>query len=162
MRWSEFAEACPEIAGLAEGRFRRDEVLLVGTLRRDGSPRISPNEVDFVAGHLALGMMWRSMKALDLLRDARCVVHSAPDSRLNPGGDVKLYGRAVTVSDPAFRAAYRDAIRARIDWAPEEPSFHCFTLDVESAAYIVFGDTRRLLTWDARRGVRQLPFPSGE
>jgi hypothetical protein len=159
MRWSAFSAACPEIASLAQERFARDEVVLVGTLRRDGSPRISPNEVDFVDGHLMLGMMWRSRKALDLLRDPRCVVHSAPSDRMNPGGDVKLYGRAVAVDDPAAREAYREAIRARIDWAPQEPNFHCFMLDVESAAFITFAEPRRLLAWDAARGLRELPFP---
>ena len=159
MQWSAFAEACPEIAGLAQARFAEDEVVLVGSVRRDGSPRISPNEVDFAAGRLLLGMMWRSRKALDLLRDSRCVVHSAPDGRMNPGGDVKLYGRAVAVDDPAVRAAYSDAIHARIDWAPTEPHFHCFALDVDTAAFITFAEPRRLLTWDPARGLRELPFP---
>jgi hypothetical protein len=69
MRWKEFAEACPEFADPAADRFRKDELVMLGTLRRDGWPRISPCEVDVVAGHLFLGMMWRSPKALDLLRD---------------------------------------------------------------------------------------------
>ncbi len=159
MRWSAFTDACPEIGSLAQQRFARDQVLLVGTLRRDGSPRISPNEVDFVDGDLMLGMMWRSRKALDLLRDPRCAVHSTPTDRMNPDGDVKLYGRALAVQDAALRQAYRDAIRARIEWAPEEPNFHCFALEVESAAFITFAEPRRLLAWDPGRGLRRLPFP---
>jgi hypothetical protein len=57
MRWDEFAEACPEIAALAQRRFAKDEVVMVGTLRKDGSPRISPVEPELAAGHLFLGMM---------------------------------------------------------------------------------------------------------
>lgn len=129
MRWDAFERACPEIAGLARDRFAKDEVVLVGTLRRDGSPRISPNEPDFAAGRLFVSMMWRSRKALDLLRDPRVVVHSAPSDRMNPGGDIKLYGRVVEEQDPAVRRALRDAIRARIDWAPEEPEYHCFSVE---------------------------------
>ena len=159
MRWREFASACPEIASLAEERFRADELVLVGTIRADGSPRISPCEVDFAEGELLLGMMWQSRKALDLARDGRWVVHSVPSDKTNAGGDVKLYGRAVAVSDPDLRSAFREAILARIEWAPDEPGFHLFSLDVESAAYIVFGDHRRLLTWDAVRGLRDLPPP---
>jgi len=159
VRWPEFAAACPEIASLAEERFRADELVLVGTIRADGSPRISPCEVDFAEGELLLGMMWQSRKALDLARDARWVVHSVPSDKTNAGGDVKLYGRAVTISDPELRSAFREAILARIEWAPDEPEFHLFSLDVESAAYIVFGDHRRLLTWDPALGLRDRPPP---
>jgi len=159
MRWRAFAGECPEIAAPAEERFRRDQLLLVGTIREDGSPRISPNECDLAAGELFFGMMWQSRKARDLGRDARCVLHSVPSDKDNPGGDVKLYGRAVDVRDPDLRRVYREAIKARIDWEPEEPNYHCFAMDVESAAYIVFGDDRRVTTWDGERGLRRLPFP---
>ena len=81
MRWDEFAVACPELAALGEERLRARELCLVGTLRRNGWPRITPVEADFVDGELMLGMMWRSPKAVDLLRDARCVVHSVVSSR---------------------------------------------------------------------------------
>jgi len=138
VRWTGFAEACPEIAGVAERRFREDEVVLVGTVRKDGSPRISPTEPEFAAGRLFVSMMWGSKKALDLLRDPRIVVHSTPSDRMNPGGDVKLSGRVVDEQDPEVRAAFRAAILARIGWAPEEPEFHCFSLDVEAAAYVRF------------------------
>jgi hypothetical protein len=159
VRWHDFAAACPEIASVAEDRFRADELVLLGTIRADGSPRISPCEVDFAEGELLLGMMWQSKKALDLARDPRWVVHSVPSDKTNQGGDVKVYGRAAAVADPDLRSAYREAIQARIDWAPDEPEYHLFSLDVERAAYIVFGDQRRLLTWDAERGLRHLPVP---
>jgi len=159
VRWSEFAAACPEIAALAEERLRSDELVLVGTIREDGSPRISPNEVDLAAGELFFGMMWQSRKARDLARDPRCVLHSVPSDRINPGGDVKLYGRAVEVRDPDLRRVYREAIKARIDWQPEEPNYHCFVLDVERAAFVVFGERREVLAWDRARGLRHLPFP---
>lgn len=157
MRWDAFEQACPEIAGLARDRFAKDELVLVGTLRRDGSPRVSPNECDFTAGRLFVSMMWRSRKALDLLRDPRVVVHSTPSDRMNPGGDIKLYGRIVDEQDPAVRRAFRDAIRARIDWAPDEPEYHCFSVDVTSAGYTVFGEGgSHALAWDQERGLRRL------
>ncbi len=100
MRWSEFVAACPEIAEVAEARFRADELVFLGTIRPDGTARVSPCEVDVAEGELLMGMMWRSHKALDLLRDPRITVHSATADRTNPGGDVKLRGRAVDVSRP--------------------------------------------------------------
>ena len=90
MTWDELAHACPEIAELARARFVREQLVLVGTIRKDGSPRISPCEVDLAAGHLFLGMMWKSKKALDLRRDPRVVVHSVTCDREGTDGDVKL------------------------------------------------------------------------
>jgi Pyridoxamine 5'-phosphate oxidase len=159
VRWDAFAEACPEIAGRALERFARQELCMLGTLRADGSPRISPCELDVAEGHLILGMMWRSRKALDLQRDPRCVVHTCTTDRMGTEGDVKLYGRAEEIRDPPLREAYREAVRARIDWAPEEPNFHAFSLDVGSAGFITFAEPKLVLSWDAERGTRTLPFP---
>jgi len=160
MRWDAFLQACPTIGELADTRFRADEVVVLGTVRPDGSPRISPCEVDFVADRIVFGMMWRSRKALDLLRDPRLAVHSVPSDRINPGGDVKLAGHAVEESDPDVREAYRDEIRRRIDWAPDEPAFHLFSLDVTEAAFLSYGEgNERALAWDEARGLRELPHP---
>jgi hypothetical protein len=154
VRWDAFEEACPEIARLARERFAKDEVVLVGTIRRNGSPRISPNEPDVAAGRLFVSMMWRSRKALDLLRDPRIVVHSVPSDRMNPGGDIKLYGRVVDERDPAVRQAFREAIRSRIGWAPDEPEYHCFSVDVEEAAYLRFTqETFEIRRWTPEAGL---------
>jgi len=154
VRWDGFERACPEMANLARERFEKDEVVLLGTIRRDGSARISPNECDFAAGRLFVSMMWRSRKALDLLRDPRIVVHSVPSDRLNPGGDVKLYGRVVAEREPVVREAFRDAIRARIHWAPDEPEYHCFSVDVERAGYIRFtSETIEIWRWTPEAGL---------
>lgn len=132
---------------------------MLGTLRADGSPRISPCELDLADGDLILGMMWRSRKALDLLRDPRCVLHSCPSDRIGTEGDAKIYGRAVDVRDPVLRQAYREAVKARIDWAPDEPNFHAFSIDVGSAGFISFAEPKTVLSWDPERGTRTLPFP---
>jgi pyridoxamine 5'-phosphate oxidase-like protein len=155
MRWDDFAAACPELARLGEERLRERELCLVGTLRRNGWPRISPVEPDFVDGELMLGMMWRSPKALDLLRDPRLVVHSVVSSRLGNEGDFKLYGRAVAVDDAHRRAAYRAAIKARIDWEPDEPNYHLFAVDVASAGFVTFASPRYGLAWQAGGELRR-------
>ena len=155
MRWDEFAERCPELARLGEERLRSRELCLVGTLRRNGYPRISPVEPEFVDGELMLGMMWRSPKARDLLRDPRCVVHSVVSDREGTEGDFKLYGRAVDVQEPDRRTRYREAVKARLDWAPDEPNYHLFAIDVESAGFVIFGGERYGLAWDPRSGLRR-------
>jgi len=163
MRWDAFAAACPEIASRAEERFRADELAMLGTVRADGSPRISPCEVDLVDGRLCFGMMWQSHKALDLRRDPRLAVHSVPHGRMNPEGDIKLTGRGVEELDLAFRERYRETLRARIDWAPSEPHFHLFSLDVETAAFLEFGEgTSYALTWNEAEGLRRTDIPDPE
>jgi hypothetical protein len=155
MRWDEFAAAAPELAVLGEERLCRTELCLVGTLRRNGWPRISPVEPDFVDGELMFGMMWRSPKALDLLRDPRCVVHSVVSRREGDEGDFKLYGRVVKIDEPERRARYRATIKARINWEPEEPNYHLFAVDIDSAGFVVFGKDRFGLAWDPERGLRR-------
>jgi len=159
MQWREFADACPELAILGEERLRARELCLVGTLRNNGYPRISPVEPEFVDGELLLGMMWRSPKARDLLRDPRCVVHSVVSDRLGTEGDFKLYGRAVDVPEPSRRARYRAAVKARIDWEPAEPTYHLFAVDVEAAGFVIFGEGRYGLAWEPERGLRRWTIP---
>ena len=155
MRWQEFASAAPELAALGEQRLRARELCLVGTLRKNGYPRISPVEPEFVDGDLMLGMMWRSPKALDLLRDPRLVVHSVVSDRMGTEGDFKLYGRAVDVGAPERRARFRAAVKARIDWEPDEPNYHLFGVDIEAAGFVIFGGERYGLAWDPARGLRR-------
>ena len=92
-----------------------------------------------VDGQLYLGMMWRSVKALDLLRDPRCVVHSTVSDRLGSEGEFKVYGQAVEVADPSERTRFADAVYAAIGFRPEEPEFHCFAIAIES---VVFSELR--------------------
>jgi hypothetical protein len=154
MNWGSFATASPELAALGWERLARHELCMIGTLRRNGWPRISPCELDLVANNLLLGMMWQSPKARDLLRDARCALHSCTSDRLGTEGDFKLYGRAQDVQDLATREAYRAAIRARIDWEPTGP-FHLFSIDVQSAGFVVFGDSGYAMAWDPTGGTRR-------
>jgi len=154
MKWQAFAEASPELAQLGRERFERHELCMLGTLRLGGWPRISPCELDFVGEELMLGMMWQSPKALDLLHDDRCVLHSCTSDRNGTEGDFKLYGRAREVDDASGRDAYRAAVRARIDWEPTG-SFHLFAIEVESAGFLIFGGERFGLAWDPDRGTRR-------
>ncbi len=152
MTWREFAAAAPELAAAGVERLEAAGLALVGTLRKDGWPRISPVEAFIVGGELMLGMMWQSRKAVDLLRDPRVVVHSATCDREGAGGDFKLYGRVVDVRDPVTRRRYADAVEAKIQWRPQDP-YHLFSVDIESAALVVFGTKRLGLRWSARRGL---------
>lgn len=162
MEWESFAGACPEIARVAGERFKQDQLVMVGTLRKDGTPRISPCEVDFADRHLFLGMMWRSPKALDLLRDPRLTLHSVTCNKEGTDGDVKLYGRALDVPDAGLQAAYLAALKARTEWVPEEPNYHVFRMDITSAAYVIFGgEQEEVFAWEESSGLRRWTKRSG-
>ena len=147
MNWTSFAAAAPELASIAQERFEAAGLVLVGTLRKDGRPRISPLEPLIAHGELYLGMMWQSKKALDLLRDPRCAVHSIVSKSDASEGEFKLWGRVRDVDDVSERERCADAYEAKIAWRPVEP-YHLFALDIEEASYIKSdGETQRVIRW---------------
>ena len=101
MTWQEFAQQDPELAALGQERLDRNGLVMVATLRKNGWPRISPMEPLFHNGQLYLGMMWRSRKALDLLRDPRCSIHNAVSDRMASEGEFKVYSRALDIKSAA-------------------------------------------------------------
>jgi len=142
-----FEIAAGPLATVARARFEGAGLVLVGTLRRRGGPRISPVEPLLLDGRLYLGMMWRSMKALDLERDPRCVVHSLVTSSDGAEGDVKVYGRAVEITDAGERDRYGEGLHARIGWRPPG-DFHLFAVDIEEVGYFrVEGTMHRVWHW---------------
>jgi hypothetical protein len=147
MNWKAFAESAGELSVLGEEVLLSSGLCMVGTLRADGSPRISPCEVILEEGELMLGMMWQSRKARDLQRDPRLVVHSAQCDKEGSTGDLKIYGRAIEIPDDGT-----DPTRPR-------PS-HLFAVDIQSAAFIRFGEDKVLMRWSAERGLERLPHPA--
>ena len=148
--WDEFRAADPDFAARCEERVDGVGLVLVGTLRRSGWPRISPVEPLITGGSLYLGMMWQSKKALDLLSDPRCVVHSIVTDKGGSEGDVKIYGRAVNIVDPGERERYGAALQARIGWQPEG-DYHLFSVDIDEVGFFrVVGDGHEVHHWRAR------------
>ncbi len=160
MNWHQFALASPELAAIGQKRLEGPGLALIGTLRANGWPRISPVETYIVDTQLLLGMMWRSKKALDLLRDPRVVVHSVTCDREGTDGDFKVYGRVTDVVDPATRRRSADVLEAKIGWRPIEP-YHLFSVDIGDAAYIVFGRERYAMRWNPTRGFRRWALSAG-
>jgi hypothetical protein len=158
MRWVEFEAAAPGLAALGLAGFREQNLALVGTLRADGWPRISPNEIYLLDDDLVLQMMRNSRKAADLERDPRLTVMTPQCDREGTRGDFKIYGRAVPVIDPDARRRFGDTIFAAIGWRPLEP-YPLYAVDIESAAYINFADEHRMLRWTPGAGFERLVHP---
>ena len=159
MRWEEFSVMYPELADIGQHRLEERHLCLIGTLRLDGWPRISPVEPYLVDGDLMIGMMAGSRKAADLLRDPRLVVHSTVIRWEADEGDVKLYGTAVPVTDAERRGALYQAISEAHGWpepSPDDPAYHIFSVEIESAAFVRFnGSSWQHWAWDPQRGVRK-------
>ncbi len=86
--------------GVVRERLIEPGVVLAVTIRRDGTPRLSPVGPYQLDGDLWLSMLWGSTKAHDLQRDPRILVHSIVTSRDGVAGEVKLRGTARTEDDP--------------------------------------------------------------
>ena len=142
MIWGEFKRNAPDLAALGEERFERTGLVLVATLKKNGWPRISPVEPLIADGHLYLGMMWQSRKALDLLRDPRCTVHNTISDRHGSEGEFKVYGRAVEIRDQETRRRYSEALYEKIGMKPEEPEYHLFSIEIDTAAFAIIRDER--------------------
>lgn len=158
MIWRDFEEAAPELARLGRERFERTSVTLVATLRRDGSPRISPVEPYLVLGRLLLGMMSRSGKAADLLRDSRCSVHSSVSDVNGSEGEFQLHGRGVLVESDDIRHGDYSA------WWHSLPREACrlFSVDIDSATFVDWDIQKgemRVKRWSADSGPSEIRHP---
>jgi len=149
----------PRFAALGREKLAGPGVVLVGTVRRDGSPRISPVEPLFWKGDLWLSMGLGTMKARDLRRDARILVHSIVTNRDGGDGEFKVRGHAVHEGDPRLNAQVAAVIENELGWRPEVGKFHLFRIDIEDVAFIHWDDRNNdqyLTCWpEAREQVRR-------
>ncbi len=158
-RWADFAEAAPEIATPAQALLERFRFVFIGTIRRDGTPRISPVEAHLVGGALVLVMIRGTLKARDVLRDPRVVLNTPVVDPANPEAEVKLRGRVVEVEDEDLREATAATLEAASGWRPD-PSWHVFSLDLDDAAHIAWKDGVMTMTrWTPGRGVERVERP---
>jgi hypothetical protein len=151
MRWAELEQAAPELARAARQRLESTRVGLLGTIRADGSPRISPVEPYFTPAELLFGAMSRSAKARDLARDPRCVLHSAISGPDAGETEFKLYGR---VTGAVERDARADA------WWQSQPAdaARVFALSIEQAVSVAWALERGEMTvtrWSPQRGLEE-------
>jgi hypothetical protein len=149
LTWSEFERAAPDVAAPGRELLERFQFVLVGTLTKDGAPRVNPCEAYVIDGHLLLNMMPRSRKALDLLRDPRIYIHTPVTSKDGQEGEFKLAGIARVVDDGALRGKLDDLFWEMIQWRPS-PDSHYFDVLAERAAYHRYGEREVALRW---RGV---------
>jgi hypothetical protein len=140
MRWHDLETDQPDLAAKAERFLIATGVVLVGTTRRDGTARISAVEPLLWDGDLWLCMGWRSLKAADLYRDRRILVHSIVTSRDGTDGEFKLRGTVSDVTEDDIQRGFAEQVTARLGWHPVPGKFHLFRVDLDDLTFLRWDD----------------------
>jgi hypothetical protein len=147
--WRELELGAPTIARLGLTRLSCPRVGLLGTLRRDASPRISPVERCIAEGQLLIGAMAWSGKVADLRRDPRYVLHSAVTDPDSGEGELKLSGAAAETSHH-----HRGVAEAWWSASPPDKAV-VFCLGIDQAVFVEWDTGHALMTvhrWSPRGG----------
>jgi hypothetical protein len=139
--WEEFATAAPRIAEIFRRRHAATRNLcMLGTLRPDGFPRVSPMEPRFFEGTLWIGGMPGTAKFADLVRDPRFCLHTATVDTQVGDGDAKVWGTVEDVHDEALHHRFADDVYADIGLDLRGQVFdHLFAAQLVGAAAVEVG-----------------------
>jgi hypothetical protein len=156
--WAQFELEAPEVAEVAarlwpgQLALRRHvslpegaawfAVSYLGTVRRDGGPRVHPFCPILTDGRLFAAIPRSSPKGWDLRRDARCVIHAMPGA-----DDDELCIRAIArevSGDASMRASIRETVaRTRvggmIESVSQDPLFEFDLRQVDIARWVDIG-----------------------
>lgn len=97
--WRDFERREPQLATRVRESFERHRHAVLGTLKQDGSPRLSGLEAPIRDGHLWLGTSSATRIASDLRRDPRFALHSSLDEEHLPQGDSRVHGVALAATN---------------------------------------------------------------
>ncbi|MCD9622817.1 hypothetical protein [Rhabdothermincola salaria] len=157
--WQMFHDEAPELADRVRARFAANTHHVLGTLRADGTPRLSGTEVHFWGDDVVAGSMWQARKALDLQRDPRCAVHANPSDRHMVGGDAKFDAHAEEVTGAEHAAFYESLGGPDGTEGPPADESHLFRFDLRQVILTEVNPDAGTLTvnlWQPGEGVRQM------
>lgn len=130
--WSDFEAAEPQMA--AFGRDRLDgKVAYLGTVRRDGTPRVHPVTPILGASTCFLFIDPASRKLRDLSHDGRYSLHCAMSDSSGSSGEFQMCGRVARID----AAAVREVAQTASTFKPPE-RFLLFELLVEEVVTTVY------------------------
>jgi hypothetical protein len=144
----------PEFGAAVRRLFDSHRHNILGTLRKDGSPRLSGIEVTFLDDDVWFGGMWMSRKCLDLRRDPRFALHTSSVDPPAWAGDARMSGVVQEVVD---KAQFEAVVKASGGEADSDPS-HLFRAELEEVVLTRLGDPADHLVielWRPGRGVRR-------
>lgn len=135
--WNALCRDAPDLGRTITACFNANLHHVIGTLRADGSVRLSGTEVVVDPDHVGLGMMPDSHKLDDVRRDSRVEIHSAPIEDELSRGDAKLAGRLIE------------------NGAVEGQPGAAFDLEIAKASVVrVVDEQLEFTTWSPSKGLR--------
>lgn len=140
--WKEFTQAASRIATIfARRHAATGNLCLLGTLRSDGYPRISPMEPRIFENQLWLVGMPGTTKFRDLRRDPRFCLHTATVDTQVTDGDAKLWGEVRDVRDPGLHQRFASDLfeETGLDLRGQ-PLDPCYAADITGASAVEVGD----------------------
>ena len=159
--WAAFAEAVPRIAEVfARRHAAAGDLCLLGTLRADGYPRISPMEPRFFEDRLCVVGMPDTSKFRDLARDPRFTLHTATIDAHVREGDAKLWGVVENLRDEDLHQRFAQAVFDRTGFdlrGRQFPEF--YVADIRGASSVTVTDGLELTVW--REGEPERVVPKG-
>jgi len=103
LSWEQFEKAAPEMASFGLQRMS-ERVMYLGTVRRDGNPRVHPFTPFVSSGRLFAFMYPTSPKGHDLQRNGRYAIHSLVKDWNGSDGEFSITGKARLIEDQKTRA----------------------------------------------------------
>ncbi|MGM7648940.1 pyridoxamine 5'-phosphate oxidase family protein [Nocardia sp. JW2] len=155
--WSQFTEEAPRIAELFLRRHRATgNLCMLGTLRADGWPRISPIEPMVFEDMLVLAGMPDTRKFDDLARDPRFCLHTATVDTNVTEGDAKLFGTVTDLKDESVHARFAQKLFDDSGFDIRGQKFdHFYIADLTSASTVEVADDQLAITiWKPGEGER--------
>ncbi|MUL48699.1 pyridoxamine 5'-phosphate oxidase family protein [Mycobacterium sp. CBMA293] len=140
--WKEFTDLAPRIAATFIRRHAATgNLCMLGTLRSDGFPRISPMEPRFFEDELWIAGMPNTTKFNDLARDPRFCLHTATVDTEVKDGDAKLWGVVEDVQDKALHQRFAEALYDETGFDIRGQEFdHCYRADVSAGSAVTVVD----------------------
>lgn len=155
--WKQFAEEAPHISEVFVRRHTATHRLcMLGTIRSDGYPRISPVEPGIFEDQLVVVGMPGTTKFRDLDRNPRFCLHTATVDPYVGDGDVKLWAEAVDLADNGFQTRWAEDLFESTGFDLRGEVFDPFYVaDIVGASSVELRDNRLAITiWKPGEGER--------
>jgi hypothetical protein len=136
MRWIDFEAKNEDLSALVRAKLIEPGLVMVATIRSDGSPRVSPVNPHVWDGDLCLSLASMTRKAADVRRDPRILVHNAVTRWDGADGELKVRATARAETDASALDNFAAAVKERTGWAPPPGTFNLYRLDIDDVTFI--------------------------
>lgn len=160
VNFTQFEREAPTVAEVFRRRHSATgHLCLLGTLTKDGSPRISPIEPTLFEDELWLVGMQGTTKFADLARDPRFTVHTATEDTQVSQGDAKLSGSVHHVPDLGLQQRWAENLFAEsgFDLRKATPFEPFYAADLTHGSCVRLIDEQLIITvWRAGQPERDV------